>query len=55
LANPDKVEELSVGLKRLASDGILVSQLIRKGEDQLKLFDWEESAKKTLKVLTEEI
>lgn len=52
LVNPEKVEEISVGLKRLASDGILVSQLIRKGEEQLKLFNWEETAKKTLEVLT---
>lgn len=51
LIHPEKVEEISVGLKRLASDGILVNQLIQKGHEQLKLFSWKKSAQKTLEAL----
>lgn len=51
LVNPGKVEEISVGLKRLASDGMLVSQLIVRGEKQLKKFDWEKSAEATFEVI----
>ncbi len=51
LIDPLSVAEISVGLKRLASDGILASRLIQKEEAQLKKFDWEETAKKTLDVL----
>jgi len=52
LANPEKVEELSVGLKRLASDGMLISRYIQKGEERLKKFSWDEAAQKTYEVLT---
>jgi glycosyltransferase involved in cell wall biosynthesis len=52
LINPEKVEEISVALKRLASDGILVSKLIEKGDKQLKKFSWEKAAKETFEVLT---
>lgn len=51
LVNPEKFEEISVGLKRLASDGILVSKLIGKGEERLKKFSWEKAAKQTFDVL----
>jgi glycosyltransferase involved in cell wall biosynthesis len=51
LVNPLKVEEISVGLKRLAADGILVTQLIGKGDQQLKNFDWEKAAQKTFDLL----
>ena len=51
LVNPEKVEELSVGLKRLASDGVLVTQLIGKEEAQLKKFSWEKAAKQTYEAL----
>jgi glycosyltransferase involved in cell wall biosynthesis len=53
LINPEKVEEIGVGLKRLASDGMLVSQLIGKQEEQLKKFDWEKAAQQTFDVLFE--
>lgn len=51
LANPEKVEEISIGLKRLASDGILISRLIAKGEEQVKKFSWEKSAKETYEIM----
>lgn len=54
LVNPEKVEEISVGLKRLASDGMLVSQLIQKGEQQLRKFNWEKAATATYEVIVGE-
>ena len=51
LVNPEKVEELSVGLKRLAADGLLVTKLIKKGEERYPLFNWEKAAKETYNVL----
>ncbi len=51
MVNPEKVEELSVGLKRLAADGVLVSQLIGREEAQLNKFSWEKAAKKTYDTL----
>jgi glycosyltransferase involved in cell wall biosynthesis len=53
LVNPEKVEEIGVGLKRLASDGMLVSQLILKGEARLAQYSWEKAAKETFEVLFE--
>lgn len=51
MVDPEKPEEIGVGLKRLASDGMLVSQLIVRGEQQLKRFNWEKAAKQTFEVL----
>lgn len=51
LVNPEKVAEISVGLKRLASDGILVTQLIGREEAQLKKFSWEKAAQATYDTL----
>lgn len=53
LVNPERLEELSVGLKRLASDGILTSKFIQKSEIQLEKFSWEKAAERTRKVITE--
>jgi len=53
LVNPEKVEEISVGLKRLASDGMLVNQLVGRQDAQLKKFDWEKAAQQTFDVLFE--
>lgn len=51
LVNPEKVEEIGVGLKRLASDGFFVNQLINKGEKQVERFEWEKAARQTYDVL----
>lgn len=53
LVDPLKAEEIGVGLKRLASDGFYVNQLITKGEQQVRKFSWEKSAKATFDVLFE--
>lgn len=52
LVNPDKIEEISVGLKRLISDGVLISRLVSAGEKQLEKFSWEKSAAETFDVLS---
>ncbi len=53
LVNPEKVEEISVGLKRLTSDGILASKLIQRGQEQLKKFSWEKAAQQTHDLLVD--
>lgn len=53
LVNPLKAEEIGVGLKRLASDGFYVNQLITKGDEQLQKYSWEKAAKATFEVLFE--
>lgn len=54
LVDPEKVEEISVGLKRLIADGVLVSRLVTAGEKRLQDFSWEKSAEKTFEVLLSE-
>ena len=51
LVDPLSVAEISVGLKRLASDGVLVTQLIGLEGAQLAKFSWEKAAKETYEVL----
>lgn len=51
LINPEKVEEIGVGLKRLASDGMLVNMLVQRGEQRLANYSWEKTAKATFEVL----
>ena len=53
LVDPDKVEEIGVGLKRLVADGVYISKLISEGEKQLAKFSWEKAARETFNVLTE--
>ncbi len=53
LADPDKVEEIGVGLKRLVADGVYISKLISEGEKQLAKFSWEKAARETFNILTE--
>jgi len=51
LVNPERVEEISVGLKRLVADGVLISRLINAGDKQLQKFSWEKAAEQTFEVL----
>jgi glycosyltransferase involved in cell wall biosynthesis len=52
LVDPERVEEISVGLKRLVADGVLISKLINEGDRQLQKFSWEKAAEQTFDVLT---
>lgn len=49
--NPAKVEEIGVGLKRLAQDGLLVTKIVQNGTSQLKKFSWEKAAQETFEVI----
>ncbi len=51
LVNPTKVEEIGVGLKRLAQDGTLVTKIVQNGIEQLKKFSWEKAAQETFEVI----
>lgn len=51
LVDPDNVAEISVGLKRLVADGVLISKLIGEGDRQLEKFDWEKAARETFEVI----
>jgi glycosyltransferase involved in cell wall biosynthesis len=51
LVDPANTVEIGVGLKRLASDGVLVNQLINKGDKRLEYFSWEKAARETYDVL----
>jgi glycosyltransferase involved in cell wall biosynthesis len=53
MVDPDKAEEISVGLKRLVADGVYISRLITEGDKQLEKFSWEKAAQETFEVLTE--
>jgi len=50
--DPDSVDEIAAGMKRLAEDGKLRGELVKKGYNQAKKFSWEKTAKLTLTVLT---
>lgn len=51
LVDPERVEEISVGLKRLVADGVLISKLIAEGDRQLTKFSWEKAAEETFETL----
>ncbi|MBD3270330.1 glycosyltransferase [Candidatus Peregrinibacteria bacterium] len=51
LVDPENIAEISVGLKRMAFDGMLVSKLIEAGDLQLNKFDWENSAEQTFNTI----
>jgi glycosyltransferase involved in cell wall biosynthesis len=46
--NPENPEEIANGLEKIISDENLRQNLIEKGREQLKKFDWQETAKKYL-------
>ena len=44
LVNPESVDEICLGMERLAEDGALRSELSRKGSERVKIYTWERSA-----------
>lgn len=44
LINPESVDEICMGMERLAVDGALRSELSRKGSERVKIYTWERSA-----------
>jgi len=53
--NPDKVEEISVSMKRMAIDPMITNKVLINSEHRIKAFDWEKAANETAKVILEEI
>lgn len=51
--NPQKTQEIAMGIERLISDQDLRRRLIEKGQKRAKLFSWQRCAQKTLSVLQE--
>jgi glycosyltransferase involved in cell wall biosynthesis len=44
LINPESVDEICMGMERLAVDRALRSELSRKGSERVKIYTWERSA-----------
>lgn len=51
--NPQSAEEIAEGLEKLANDETYVNDLVKKGSERLKLFNWKEAVKKTLWTIRE--
>ena len=51
--DPDRPEQLSAQLSTLLSKRDLRARMIRLGRENLKRFDWEKTAKQTLKIYEE--
>lgn len=51
LIDPEKVEEITKAMRELLEDEKLRKKLIENGQEQLKKFSWEKTAKETLSVL----
>jgi glycosyltransferase involved in cell wall biosynthesis len=50
LVNPHDVDDITSGLKKLAKNKKISRELIQKGTRRVSNFDWEESARETVKV-----
>jgi glycosyltransferase involved in cell wall biosynthesis len=46
--NPESVEEIANGLEKLTNDKGYCEDLVLKGHERLKIFNWKEAVKKTL-------
>jgi glycosyltransferase involved in cell wall biosynthesis len=51
LVDPEEVESIAEGMRRVVTDQNLRQQLIRAGRERAKDFSWEKCARETLKVL----
>lgn len=51
MVDPMDVYEIADGLRRISEDGALRADLIKKGLERIKLFDWDECAMRTWDVL----
>jgi len=48
---PDDAQELATLIARVTSDPVLRAQLVARGREQVKKFQWSDAAAKTLEVL----
>ncbi len=53
LVNPQNTEEISQAIYKILNDNSLRKSLIEKGKENVKRFDWQKCAEKTLEVLNE--
>lgn len=51
LVNPYSVEEIADGIMELLTNNEKRQELIRKGQERIKLFSWEKTAEETLRIL----
>ncbi|MFC1651814.1 glycosyltransferase family 4 protein [Patescibacteria group bacterium] len=51
LVNPDNTQEIAEGIVRILSDSRLRNTLVQQGFRQIEKFNWDKTARKTLKVL----
>jgi len=51
--NPDDEEEIANAIMKLITDDSLRESLIKKGLERVRLFTWEDTARKTLKLFEE--
>lgn len=51
--NPEDIHDMKNKIKKVLTDEGLRKEMIKKGKEQIKKFDWQESAKKTLTILEE--
>ncbi len=52
LVNPSKPEEIAEAVYKIIKNPSLKEDLIKKGYENIKRFDWLDCAKKTLKIIT---
>jgi len=53
LVNPDKVEEIAIGLEKILTDRKLRESLVEKGLEQAKKFPWEKTISETINIYQE--
>ena len=51
IVNPFKIKEIQAAMSKIDTDEMLRSELIKKGQQRVKHFDWEKSSKKVLHII----
>ena len=51
--NPEDVDDIELKIKKLLKNDSLRKELIKKGYEQVKKFNWKKTAEETLKYLTQ--
>jgi len=53
LVDPEDIDSISDGIRRIGTDAVLRRDLIEKGERRARFFSWEKCARETLQILEE--
>jgi len=51
LVNPEDIDSIAEGIRRVGTDGSLRRELIEKGKERARIFSWEKCARETLSLL----